>query len=256
MERPAGGGSAPSPWTPSRLFIGTATRSCATPPLPQHRTRRQQKAPSKHTSAARPASSLPLFCLPPNIYSYLLLPGYYRSCCTFATTTTTHLCYRYHYTHYGHCLYHSHYRLCCTIATTTTTVHTTLRHPPELSRLDSTMLYIYIKRRQPTSTFVRGSMERPAGGGAAPSPPAPPSRLFIGTATRSCATPPLPQHHTRRQQKHHQSTQAQLVGVVVGDVVVGVVVGIAGVVVGVVVVGVVVGVVVVVEAVGAGTRNE
>ena len=115
MERPAGGGSAPSPWTPSRLFIGTATRSCATPPLPQHRTRRQQKAPSKHTSAARRRRPSPYFvCHPISTLTRLLpimlhicdhyhyapllplplhslrppLPGYYRSCCTRATTTT------------------------------------------------------------------------------------------------------------------------------------------------------------------------
>ena len=96
MERPAG--AAPPPCTPSRLFIGTATRSCATPPLPQHRTRRQQK---HHQSTQAQLGGV----VPPPILSatqYLLLPGYYRSCCTFATTTTTHLCYRYHYTHYGH----------------------------------------------------------------------------------------------------------------------------------------------------------
>ena len=141
MGRPAGGGSAPSPCTPSRLFIGTATRSCATPPLPQHHTRRQQKAPSKHTSAARRRRPPPIL----SATQYLLLPGYYRSCCTFATTTTTHLCYRYHYTHYGHCLYHSHYRQCYTIASTTTTVHTNTyasSSSPELSRVDSTTLYL------------------------------------------------------------------------------------------------------------------
>ena len=110
------------PAPPSRLFIGTATRSCATPPLPQHRTRRQQKAPSKHTSAARRRRPSPYFVCHPISTLTRLLP------------IMLHICDHYHYapllplplyTHYGHCLYHSHYRLCCTIATTTTTVHTT-----------------------------------------------------------------------------------------------------------------------------------
>ena len=135
----------------------------------------------KEHNLSSAASSLPLFCasdathcLPPTIYPYPattdhvapLRPLPLR---TFATVTIT---------------------------PTTATVHTTattdkvapllplplrctlpptpLRHPPELSRLDSTTLYIYIKCRQPTSTFVRGNMERPAKGDAAPSPLHPP----------------------------------------------------------------------------------
>ena len=124
----------------------------------------------KEHNLSSAASSLPLFCatdathcLPPTIYPYPattdhvapLRPLPLR---TFAAVTTT--------------------RTTATVYTTATTDNvapllplplqctlppTPLRHP-ELSRLDSTTLYIYIKRRQSTSTFVRGNMERPAKG--------------------------------------------------------------------------------------------
>ena len=132
------------PAPPSRLFIGTATRSCATPPL---------------TSPPPPPPTLRHWCYSLSATHYLPLPGYYRSCCTFATTTTTHVCYHYHYAHYGHWPYHGHYRQCCT---TTTTVHaippTPLLHPPELLQKKSLNRWTVAKKTVEPSqkTLVAG----------------------------------------------------------------------------------------------------
>ena len=94
MERPAGGGAAPSPCTPLPLVYRHrhAQLRNTTSSTTSHKEATKSTIKAHKRSSA--ASSLPLFCLPPNIYSYPattdhvahLRPLPLR---TFATVTTT-----------------------------------------------------------------------------------------------------------------------------------------------------------------------